>query len=573
MRDIPETDTSIVADHNGLHLIDLPCANPRGWYHSVANVVSTPEGLVASYRLTDNHCAVDTHIMVARSIDGGRTWIDHQRIARANVWEHHRVWVAPQMSRLRDGRLVIICDLGQRTTHQGWPMLSDWQKPGRGMWNYLFWSEDHGRTWSDPVQCDAVGGEPGFIIETADGTLLYTATISDRTDLIEDPPLPWGDIYYRNILTASTDGGKTWAKRSDVTDAPFHGDCEVGLVELAPDHLLAVTRIGFSGGSLGNPSRFVHSYDNGRTWEKATMAPFYGQRVMVGRLQDGRLFATFRNRWGTFATYGFAWREDERFGYEPNSFIWEEERCQLAGNVLRAETAPGQEHEVLFGFYPALDRRARVEMELEVRIPEVEPGGWGLVSVGISLHLLPNGIAIEQADASERSVDATGVVSHKSLPEGEAAGSGNIVHLDLTQFQRLRFVREGGLLTVTSGSQTLFEMDVADRLERPVRFGAQGGARVEWKSASVKVTHPGDESIDWSWFAASGSFPDQFRRDRMILLSRSADTGYSGWAQLEDGTVVITDYTNDSFKGYDADGVGRPTLIKAYRIQPELIPG
>lgn len=573
MRNIPESDISIVADHNGLHPIDLHCTNPCGWYHSVANVVQTPEGLVASYRLSDSHCAVDTYIMVCRSTDGGRSWRDHRKITKANVWEDHRVWLAPQMSRLRDGRLVIICDLGQRTTHQKWPMLSEWQTPARGMWNFLFWSEDHGQTWSEPVQCDSIGGEPSYIIETQDGTLLYTATVSDRTDRIEDPPLPWGDIYYKNILMASTDKGKTWTKRSDVTDAPFHGDCEVGLVELAPDHLLAATRIGFSGGALGNPSRFVHSFDNGRTWEKPIPAPFYGQRPMVGRLQDGRLFATFRNRWGTFATHGFAWGENENLGYEPNSFIWEEERCQLAGDVLRAETSPGSEHEVLFGFYPALDRRSRVEVALEVRVPEGGSDGWGLVSAGFPLRLLPDGIGLERANAYDRSVDATGVVSLKPRDGADAASSSErVAALDLTRWQHLRFVREDGLLTVICGSQTLFEIEVTDRLDRTVRFGSQGLARVEWKSASVKVAHPDDETIDWSWSAASGSYPDQFRRDRMVRLNRSADTGYSGWTQLDDGTVLMTDYTNDAFEGFGALD-GTPTVIKAYRIQPGQIPG
>ena len=58
----------------------------------------------------------------------------------------------------------------------------------------------------------------------------------------------------------------------------------------------------------------------------------------------------------------------------------------------------------------------------------------------------------------------------------------------------------------------------------------------------------------------------------MIRLNRSVDTGYSGWTQFDDGTVVITDYTNDAFRGYDADASGRPTLIKSYRIRPESIP-
>ena len=575
MKSIPESSKFIVADHNGVHPINLPPVNPRGWYHSVTNVVNTPEGLVASYRLSDNHCAVYTHIMTARSTDGGRTWTDHTCIARANVWEHHRVWVAPQMSRLKDGRLVILADLGHRTSHENWPMLTHWQKPSRGMWNYLFWSEDNGRTWSEPVKCDDVGGEPGFMIETADGTLLYTATVSDETDTIEDPPMPWGSIYYKNILMASTDGGVTWSKRSDVTDAPFHGDCEVGLVELAPDHLLAVTRVGFGGGSLGNPSRFVHSHDNGRTWGKPSPAPFYGQRTMVGRLQDGRLFTTFRNRWGTFASYAFAWREDEQLGFEPTSFIWEEERCRLEGDVLKAETEAGVPHEVLFSFYPAMDSRARVEVELEVRVPRVGDRGWAFVSAGFPVHLLPDGIAIERPDAWERSVDATGSMLLKPRGEMGARDAGvadTVCSLDLTVFRRLRFVRTGTRLSIHEGDRLIHESDIAGRLERPVRFGAQGPAEVEWKSASVRVTNPHDESIDWSWSAASGTYPDQFRRDRMIRLDFSSDTGYSGWAQLEDGTVVITDYTNDSFKAYGSLD-GPPTRIKAYRISPEEIPG
>lgn len=100
----------------------LPCPNPRGWYHSVATIADTPEGLVAVYRLSDSHTALLTHIMVAHSNDGGKTWTGHRSISQRNAWEHHRVWVAPQMSRLKDGRLVIIADLGHRTSHDNWPI-------------------------------------------------------------------------------------------------------------------------------------------------------------------------------------------------------------------------------------------------------------------------------------------------------------------------------------------------------------------------------------------------------------------------------------------------------------------
>ena len=198
MRSIADSKKFSIAE-NSTYPTRFHCPNPRGWYHSVANIADTPDGLVAVYRLSDSHTAVYTHIMVAYSKDGGRTWEGHRSISHRNVWEHHGVWVAPQLSRLRDGRLVIICDLGHRTSHDEWGPLAKWQeRPPRGMWNYLFWSDDNGRTWREPVECDDVGGEPGYVAELQDGTLLYTRTESARSELLKDGPLPWGDVYYRN---------------------------------------------------------------------------------------------------------------------------------------------------------------------------------------------------------------------------------------------------------------------------------------------------------------------------------------------------------------------------------------
>src|SRR5690606_39070779 len=107
-----------------------------------AGVAATAEGLVAVYRRSDSHTAVTTDIMVAYSADGGRTWDGHHSISHLDVWADQAVWVAPQLSSLRDGRLVIIVDKGRRRSGNDWPMLASWQKPNRGMSNHLFWSHD-----------------------------------------------------------------------------------------------------------------------------------------------------------------------------------------------------------------------------------------------------------------------------------------------------------------------------------------------------------------------------------------------------------------------------------------------
>ena len=153
--------------------------NPRGWYYKCANVVLAKDGtLVASFQVSDNHTSLTSYVMVARSKDGGRTWGEYQSIAHSNVWVEQGVWVVPQMSVLRDGRIVIVCDWGQRHPGQGMPMLSDWQKADRGMSNHIFWSSDHGKTWTKAEKIDDVGGEPGYVEEFSDGTLAYTRTSS-----------------------------------------------------------------------------------------------------------------------------------------------------------------------------------------------------------------------------------------------------------------------------------------------------------------------------------------------------------------------------------------------------------
>jgi hypothetical protein len=579
MKSIPETRKFVIADQKS-YPADFRSPNPRGWYHSVANIASTPDGLVAVYRLSDSHCAVTTHIMVAYSADGGCTWTGHRSVSHKNVWEDHAVWVAPQMRRLRDGRLVVICDLGQRTSHDNWPMLAHWQKPKRGMWNYLLWSEDNGRTWSDPVKCDDIGGEPSYIVDLADGTLLYTATVSARSTEMIDPPMPWGNIYYRSIVMASEDDGKTWSKRSDLTSDPFHGDCEVGLVEFQPGHLLAVTRIGFGGGQFGQPSRLVQSHDGGRTWGEPGLMPAYMQRAHINRLQSGRLFITYRNRWGSLASYGFAFDPDEEMGFQPSSQIHDEGRCRLEEGIMILDTdrvrraglatetgAPPigdneRDNAVLFSLYPVIDHRSSVELELELRIRPGSGDGSILVHAGCRIDLTENEIRVADRRGSELSVDATGQrIETPVVVEGGRDGA----RLDATRWHRYRFVRRDRVIEVFVDGEPVLRTDTGGREERLVRFGSRGRLISEWRNGSARIRNPQATNIDWDWQAEDG-FIDQFRRDRMIRLDHTSDSGYSEWTQMDEGTVVIADYTNDLFDNASWQGARQP-VIKAYRVR------
>lgn len=174
----------------------------KGWYYSQAGIVSTPTDYIASYRRSDFHNCNFTDIMVAYSKDG-RNWSGNHSIS-----------------------------FGKRSSSQKLPMLSEWQKPGRGMSNHLFWSNDDGKTWTDPHKIDDIGGVPGYITEMKDGKLIYTRTISKKTNKLWNPPMPWGDIYYKNESVRSLDGGKTWEKPVSLADNPFMATAKLVLWNL-----------------------------------------------------------------------------------------------------------------------------------------------------------------------------------------------------------------------------------------------------------------------------------------------------------------------------------------------------
>jgi hypothetical protein len=537
--------------------------NPRGWYYKCANVVLAKDGaLIASWQASDNHTSLTSYIMVARSTDDGKTWGEYQAIAHSNVWEHRGVWVVPQMSILRDGRIVIVSDWGQRAPGQNQPMLAQWQKPDRGMSNHVFWSSDNGKTWTNGEKIDDIGGEPSYIKELSDGTLAFTRTSSADTDQLKNAPLPWGDIYYRSEIVFSRDGGKTWNESSLLADSPFHGDCEVGLAELSPGKLIAASRIGLGNARFGHPSRLLTSDDNGRTWSKGTPAPFYGQRVHIGKLQSGKVLATYRNVWGTPGTRAMVFDPNEELGFQPNSWILEEDRVSLERELMTVRTDNGQKGAVEFNFYPAQDDQSRVEINATLRIEDAEKNAVA-ISAGVWIHFAPDRIYLGDR------------------PETGFA-------LNTREWHDYRILREKGSVKIYVDGKEMLSAQISDIWMREVRFGnrtvagllgsAAGGREPysqnrgvsQWRSVSIKVDNAQDYSIDWVWSPAKG-YPDQFRRDRSVVLdySNPSDCGYSSWTQLPDGRIVILDYTTGGdLESFSWGNVGKGTapFIRAYHV-------
>lgn len=547
------------------------------WYYGFTGIAETKGVLVASYLKTDQHLRTTTDIMTARSLDGGRTWQDQRSIAHLDIQTDEAIWVAPELNRLRDGRLVLICDKGQRKPGQDLPVLSRWQQKDRGMSNWIFYSSDAGLTWSEPQKSDDVGGEPERVHELSNGTWIYTRTDSRPTTAIKNPVEPWGANYYRSTAVFSDDKGKTWNRTSIIVDDPLQGDCEVGISEYAPGKIAAFTRVGDAGSRFGQPSRAIYSGDYGKTWSKPILMPFYGHRPIPGMLKSGKMLVTFRNAWGTTGSYAFLFDPREKFAYQPNSFIWDEARCQLNGDWMEIKSADGSRGAVEFSLYPVEDDDSAVEMTAEFAVKETDREGC-LISAGCWIRFLPNRVELADREGEGFAFDTTNFHRYRFVNRGKQL---QIFADDKLKLQtptggvHTRYVRFGNrpggqppVGTISSETKPLATNDTAANVAaskqtnkitplRGVRYRSNASHTL-WRAVSAKVSNRRDHSIDWNWNAKSGKFPDQFRRDRFVLLDRSAtfaagDSGYSGWTQMPDGRICIVDYTTGVDGNYPPD--------------------
>ncbi|MEZ5355464.1 MAG: sialidase family protein [Bryobacteraceae bacterium] len=117
-------------------------------YHELHAVETADKRIVAHIR--NHNKANDRETLQSESTDGGRTWSVPRPIG---------VWGLPShLLRLRDGRLL---------------MSYGYRRDPRG--NHARISEDHGRTWSEPIVLSADGtGDLGYpsTVELGDGSLL-----------------------------------------------------------------------------------------------------------------------------------------------------------------------------------------------------------------------------------------------------------------------------------------------------------------------------------------------------------------------------------------------------------------
>ena len=428
--------------------------------------------------------------------------------------------MTPRLSRLDDGRLVVIVDQDDRGH------FHEEQPPGI----LAFWSEDDGATWSQEEHTGIAGFEPDRVLDLPDGRLAVASQV-----------VFWESQEMGEILSCSDDGGKTWYRKSVIAHNGYHRICEGAIVILdGGSELACVMR---ENHSAGIPCLVCFSQNMGETWSEPELLPFAIHRPYAKQLPDARVLVTGRHVNGGLGTY--AWCGDlkaEAGGWQVGG-PRQEYAAKLTRKALVIENKAG--HECRYSLLPPESCRSEVVLEARVRVEGAEDDAAAFLSVS---GLLPQGVVVSMAP-------------HWIMLNSAAVDYRKTV--DLTRDRTVAIRHRGGLLEVKVDGETLISESVwreSPRLNdylggdptKRTQFGQIGETgRSYWRSVSYSVANPTLADIRWSWDANRGLWPDDYQRRRLIQIHANPpgqeaqpDHGYSSWLILGEGRIFLVDYTN-----------------------------
>lgn len=506
------------------------------------DMIRLPSGrLMLIYSDTDAHWSQKNQILtLLASDDNGKTWFKHREVARHDTSKGEERLVTPRLSRLNDGRLIVLVDQDDRGH------FHEDQSPGI----LAFWSADEGDTWSKEQNTGIMGFEPDRVMDLPDGRLAVASQIM-RGETQE----------FADILSCSDDGGKTWYEQATIAHNGYHRFCEGAIVILdGGKELACVMR---ENHSAGIPSFVSFSVDMGKTWSEPQMLPFAIHRPYAKQLPDGRVLATGRHVNGGLGTYGWCGDLNAEAGQWQVGGPRRDFAAELTREALLIENKA--RHECSYTLLPPESCKSEVLLEARIRVEGERDKAAaflsisGLLSQGAVVKIAPNWIMLNRASVEYRKTedmtrDRTVIVHHRrGLLEVRVDGKTLISECVWRESPRLNDFHGGDPTKRTQFGQT----------------GETG--RSVWKSVSYSVKNPTLDDIEWSWDASQGLWPDEYQRRRLIQIHANPpgqkarpDHGYSSWLMLDDGRIMLVDYTNFG------DEPDRSHLVGVY-LEPEDI--
>lgn len=507
------------------------------------DIICLPSGrLMLVYSDNDAHWSLETQVLtLLASDDMGKTWYKFNEVDSADLRNGDERLVTPRLSRLDDGRLVVLVD------HDDFGHFHEDQPSG----NWAYWSEDEGKTWSGKQVTGIIGFEPDRVMELPDGRLAVISHLMLRETQ-----------QYAVILSCSENKGKTWYRASTVADNGYNRFCEGALVILEGGELACVMR---ESHGAGFPSYVAFSNDTGNTWSAPRMLPFSFHRPYAKQLPDGRVLVTGRNIGGGLGTYAWCGDLKAESGQYQVGGPRRKYSAELASEALVIDNKPG--HECRYSLHPIESCRSEVLFEAEVKVDG--PSNVPVACMSIGKLRTKSGPSFLYIGSDSIAFSRSSIDFKKRV--------------DMTGFRKITLCHSKGLLQVKVDGETLIhsavfheESYVVDfygkHPEHWVMFGQFGDEGQScWKSVRIHVKNRSQPDYSWSWEAKDGLWPDEYKRKRLIQIHPNRpeqepgpDNGYSSWVLLPDGNIMFVDYTNLGDEPYKSH------LVGAY-IDPEDI--
>lgn len=240
-------------------------------YHAWPDLALALDGtLICVFNECTHHMNREyTRIVQCVSTDRGRTWSLKQPVTpviEKGAWYYN----CPRISRLRDGRLALIVDRI--------PSTGD-ESRYREAVSELRFSSDCGKNWSAPIDLPLHGIVPDKLCELNSGRWLISAHRRYQGKLSQ-------------FLCYSNDCGKSWSDEVLVAASPQFDLCEVSLLPLGDDTIVAFMR---ENSGRGYDCKKTISYDGGESWGPIIDFPLPGcHRPVSGMLRNGSIFITYR---------------------------------------------------------------------------------------------------------------------------------------------------------------------------------------------------------------------------------------------------------------------------------------
>ncbi len=243
-------------------------------YECFPHLCRTESGrIILTYRESNGHVASDyCRLIVRYSDDAGETWSERNVICEMDSSSGvMSVCNCPKIQQLKDGRILLLCD------RYDYPP-GEWYVEDKA--HITFWfSEDEGRSFSEPDVTAVRGICPDEVAELPDGRWLLLTAIRDAND------------HILQMLTVSENKGQTWEEPFALTHNPDYEVDEGSIVQMPGGELVSYERE-----DSGRPLQKMISKDGGATWEGPfdTLNPAAIGMPIARLTRDGLILVTGR---------------------------------------------------------------------------------------------------------------------------------------------------------------------------------------------------------------------------------------------------------------------------------------